>query len=43
LHAQARVERHDGAKTFARGHISDADGQTVEAHGVFIRPKGKRQ
>jgi acyl-coenzyme A thioesterase PaaI-like protein len=39
LHAEARIEREDASKTFAVGHISDADGITVEAHGVFIRPK----
>lgn len=39
LHAEARVDRHEGIKTFAAGHIADADGTiTVEAHGVFIRP-----
>ncbi len=40
LHAEAHVERHDGSKTFAVGHISDDNGVTVEAEGVFIRPKG---
>jgi uncharacterized protein (TIGR00369 family) len=40
LHAEAKVDRHEGSKTFAAGHISDADGITVEAHGVFIRAKG---
>jgi acyl-coenzyme A thioesterase PaaI-like protein len=39
LHAQARVERIDGSKTFAVGHIADADGVTVQAEGVFIHPK----
>ncbi|WP_237159421.1 PaaI family thioesterase [Mycolicibacterium rhodesiae] len=40
VHAEARVDRHEGIKTFAVGHIADADGTiTVEAHGVFIRPK----
>jgi hypothetical protein len=29
----------DGAKTFAVGHIADADGVTVEAEGVFIHPR----
>lgn len=39
IHTEARVERHEGIKTFAVGHIADADGVvTVEAHGVFIRP-----
>jgi acyl-coenzyme A thioesterase PaaI-like protein len=41
LHAQARVDRVDGAKTFAVGHIADADGVTVEAEGVFIHPRDR--
>jgi acyl-coenzyme A thioesterase PaaI-like protein len=39
LSAQAHVERIDGAKTFAVGHIADADGVTVQAEGVFIHPR----
>jgi acyl-coenzyme A thioesterase PaaI-like protein len=39
LRAQARVERVEGAKTFAAGEISDDDGVTVRAEGVFIHPK----
>jgi acyl-coenzyme A thioesterase PaaI-like protein len=39
LHARAHVERIDGTKTFAVGHIADADGVTVQAEGVFIHPK----
>jgi acyl-coenzyme A thioesterase PaaI-like protein len=39
LHAQARVERIDGIKTFAVGHIADAGGVTVQAEGVFIHPR----
>lgn len=41
LHAEARVRREETSKTFAVGHISDAEGITVQAEGVFIRPKGK--
>lgn len=40
LHAEAQLDRNDGSKTFAVGHISDDNGVTVEAEGVFIRPKG---
>lgn len=40
LHAEAHIERHEGTKTIAVGHISDDDGITVEANGIFIRPKG---
>jgi acyl-coenzyme A thioesterase PaaI-like protein len=39
LRAQAHVERTEGAKTFAVGHLADEDGVTVEAEGVFIHPK----
>jgi acyl-coenzyme A thioesterase PaaI-like protein len=42
LRAQAHVERIDGAKTFAVGHIADADGVTVQAEGVFIHPRTAR-
>lgn len=39
LRAEARVERVEGVKTFAVGHIADADGVTVEADGIFIHPR----
>ena len=39
LRAEARVDRVDGAKTYVVGHIADSDGATVEASGVFIRPR----
>jgi acyl-coenzyme A thioesterase PaaI-like protein len=42
LHAEARIVRSDGIKTFAVGHLADADGVTVEAEGVFITPKWAR-
>lgn len=42
LRAEARVERVDGVKIFAVGHLADEDGVTVEAEGVFIRPKDTR-
>jgi acyl-coenzyme A thioesterase PaaI-like protein len=38
LRAEGIIDRVDGVKTYARGAISDADGNTVEAEGVFIRP-----
>jgi acyl-coenzyme A thioesterase PaaI-like protein len=43
LRAEAYVDRIDGIKTFARGHLSDADGVTVEAEGVFIMPDWARE
>ncbi len=39
LRAQARVERTEGVKTFAVGHLADEDGVTVEAEGIFIHPR----
>lgn len=42
LHAEAHVDRIDGHKTYARGFISDADGVSVEAEGVFITPAWAR-
>lgn len=42
LHAEARIVRTEGIKTFAVGHLSDAAGVTVEAEGVFITPKWAR-
>jgi acyl-coenzyme A thioesterase PaaI-like protein len=38
LRAEAFIERTEGIKTYARGFLGDADGWTVEADGVFIRP-----
>lgn len=42
LHIEAAVVRTEGVKTFAAGLIADADGPTVQAEGVFIRPKWAR-
>ena len=42
LRAEACIERIDGVKTFARGYLSDAEGPTVEAEGVFIQPAWAR-
>src|ERR1700692_2459042 len=36
LRAQAHIERTEGVKTFAVGHLADEEGVTVEAEGVFI-------
>lgn len=38
LRARAQIERIEGVKTFAVGHLADAQGITVEAEGVFIHP-----
>jgi acyl-coenzyme A thioesterase PaaI-like protein len=42
LRAEAFIERTEGVKTFARGYLIDAEGTTVEAEGVFIRPAWAR-
>ncbi len=42
LHAEATVQRTENHKTYARGFISDAQGPTVEAEGVFIEPAWAR-
>lgn len=42
LHAEASIYRKEAFKTYARGHISDASGVTVEADGVFIMPSWAR-
>jgi Thioesterase superfamily len=39
LHAEARIDRVEGSKTFAIGHLADAQGITVQAEGVFIHPR----
>ena len=42
LRAEAAIERVDGYKTFVSGHMSDADGKTVEAEGIWIKPAWAR-
>lgn len=41
LRADARVERVEGVKVFAIGQISDAEGATVSAEGIFIHPRSQ--
>jgi acyl-coenzyme A thioesterase PaaI-like protein len=43
LRAEAWIERSEGIKTWARGHIEDAEGVTVEAEGLFILPRWARE
>lgn len=43
IRAEAHVDRIDGLKTFARGHIADTGGITVTAEGVFIFPKAAKE
>lgn len=39
LRVEAHVDRVEGVKTFASGHISNAQGITVRAEGVFLHPR----
>ena len=38
LHLEGHIDREEGRKVFVVATISDADGVTVEADGVFIEP-----
>ena len=42
LRAEAWIDRSEGIKTWAKGHVMDAEGVTVEAEGVFILPRWAR-
>lgn len=42
LRAEAAIERTDDYKTFVSGHMSDSEGKTVEAEGIFIKPAWAR-
>jgi acyl-coenzyme A thioesterase PaaI-like protein len=43
LRCDAWIDRSEGIKVFARGTISDAEGVTVEAEGIFIEPTWARE
>jgi thioesterase superfamily protein len=43
LRAEAAVERTEGIKTFVSGHLSDSEGITAEAEGIFIQPAWARE
>jgi acyl-coenzyme A thioesterase PaaI-like protein len=43
LRAEAWIDRSDGIKTWARGHIIGPQGVTVEAEGLFILPSWARK
>lgn len=43
LRGEAWIDRLEGVKTFARGHLIGPDGVTVEAEGVFILPRWARE
>ena len=39
VHAEAHIDRVEGVKTFAVGHLATSDGVTVRAEGVFFHPR----
>lgn len=39
VRAEAHIDRVEGVKTFAVGHLATADGVTVRAEGVFFHPR----
>ncbi|MEV0668862.1 PaaI family thioesterase [Mycobacterium sp. NPDC050441] len=39
VRAEAHIDRVEGAKTFAVGHLATSDGVTVRAEGVFFHPR----
>ena len=43
LRCEAWIDRVEGIKTCAQGRLSDAEGVTVEAEGVFILPRWARE
>lgn len=43
LRSEAWIDRVEGIKTWAKGHILGPDGVTVEAEGVFILPRWARE
>jgi acyl-coenzyme A thioesterase PaaI-like protein len=43
LRAEAWIDRSEGIKTWAKGHLIGPEGVTVEAEGVFILPRWARQ
>lgn len=43
LRSEAWIDRTEGVKTWAKGHILGPRGVTVEAEGVFVLPKWARE
>ncbi|KQY56966.1 MULTISPECIES: PaaI family thioesterase [unclassified Nocardioides] len=43
LHAEGRIVKVEGIKTYVEAHISDAEGPTVYAEGLFILPRWARE
>ncbi|MDN4174463.1 PaaI family thioesterase [Nocardioides sp. SOB77] len=43
LRVEGWVDRSEGHKTWARGHVVGPDGPTVEAEGLFVLPRWARE
>ncbi len=43
VRVEARVDRVEGVKTFAVGHVSTPDGVCAEAEGIFVLPREVRE
>ncbi|MCL2542168.1 MAG: PaaI family thioesterase [Nocardioidaceae bacterium] len=43
LRAEAWIDRSEGIKTWAKGHLIGPDGVTAEAEGIFVLPRWARQ
>lgn len=43
LRMEARIDRTEGWKSIVKGAISDAEGVTVEAEGIFVLPRWARE
>lgn len=43
LRGEAWIDRTEGVKTWAKGHLIGPDGVTVEGEGVFILPRWARE
>lgn len=43
LRAEAWIDRAEGIKTWAKGHLIGPDGVTAEAEGIFILPRWARK
>ena len=43
IRLEGHVDRHEGYKTIVLATVSDADGVTVEAEGVFVMPRWARE
>jgi acyl-coenzyme A thioesterase PaaI-like protein len=43
IRIEGRIDRHEGYKTIVLAQVSDADGVTVEAEGIFVMPRWARE